>query len=80
MVDDLTEDELCELAEINNRLAQIVFKKDDKDVTEKEIAWMTYLELQGLIDQLSYTHFDENNEIIPSKFEEEKSRADDFRD
>jgi len=79
MADELTEEELCELAEINNQLTEIVFRRKPEEVTEKEILWLIYLELQGLIDQISYTHFDEKDEVIPPKSKKETSRPDDFR-
>lgn len=79
MAVELTEDEICELAEIKNRLSQLVLSMEDKDISDRDILWMIFLELQGVIDILSYTNFDENDEVIPPESKKENINPDDYR-
>jgi len=54
MVRNLTEEELCELAEIRNRLASLIFTSDERngDVTINDWISLIYLQQMEIIDAI----------------------------
>jgi hypothetical protein len=78
-VKPLTEEELCELAEIRNRLAQLLFSADDSQVSEKDLLYVLLLDMDGLRDMMSEVFeeedafLEENDLIDPEDIEDEVS-------
>lgn len=65
MVRNLTEEELCEIAEIRNRLAHLLFEADDSQVTEKDLLYVVLLDLDSVKEVFAeyiYTEDEGDNE------------------
>jgi len=75
----LTEEELCEIAEIRNRLARLIYEADDNQVTAKDILYCILLDTDEIKEGMRIILFDDDtddtedikDEVLPTKSEEE---------